>query len=59
MVGCIILTYIIKRLERGGWNGGTQVLDDLEHEDMGVRRWRRKVWAWWDQVTTLYIGVGS
>ena len=59
MVACITLTYLITRLEKGYCNGRIQELDDHEHEEMGVRRWRRKVWAWWDQVTALYVGVGS
>ena len=60
MVGSIALIYLIKRLERGG-DGivRTEPLDPLEHEEMGVRRWRRMLRAWWDQVTRVYVGVGS
>lgn len=56
VVGCIILTYLIKWLEAGAGSGGAEVLDDIGNEEMGVRRWRYKMWAWWDQVTMLYVG---
>ncbi|KAF8422946.1 hypothetical protein EV426DRAFT_704698 [Tirmania nivea] len=59
MVGCITLTYLIHKLESGGGNARIEVLDDLEHEEMGVRWWRRKMWTWWDRVTMIYVGGGS
>ncbi|KAF8458714.1 hypothetical protein BGX38DRAFT_1256521 [Terfezia claveryi] len=50
MAAGITLIYVIKRLERGICNGRTQVLDGLEHEETGIRRWRRMAWAWWDKI---------